>query len=56
MLTPDGESAPAAAQRGALPERGWDWEELLVDGRLLCVGYRRDAVLIPEPLPVFATA
>ena len=43
-------------QRDSLPERGWDWEEILVDGKLHCVGYSREAVLIPEPLPVYAAA
>jgi hypothetical protein len=51
-----GTDGPAPPQRGALPERGWDWEGLLADGRLYCVGYRGEAVLIPPPLPVYATA
>jgi len=50
MRKPDDDPAPRAAQA----ERGWDWEEILVDGKLHCFGYRREAVLIPEPLRVYA--
>lgn len=50
------DTKPAGPQREVLPERGWDWEEILADGKLYCVGYRREAVLIPEPLPVYAAA